>query len=492
MSQTKLNLAECFFQKADQQPDHPLILGQEAGDKTSYAEFRANIQVLAQQLKDAGIKRGDNIGIHYPSGGYYIALVYAVWSCGACITPLPMELTPTEKQQIFEYVHMNAVISHARLMTQIAANTHGESLPLMQQAVFTKVRSSFSPPAELAKVNPAFIRFTSGTTGNSKGVVLSHEAIYERIYAANKVLNIIEQDRILWLLSMDYHFAVSIVAYLSFGASIILPKNSFGITLLNAANNHKATFIYGSPTHYMLMVQDDSGAELPNTLRVAIVTTTALSADAANAFYKRFKRVLNETYGIIELGLPAINVSQLRDKQGSVGKMTPDYELRLEIIDGHEYGEITVRSKGMLDAYYSPWCARETILAEQGGWFHTGDLGRLDAEGFLHIVGRSKEMISVGGMKFFPEEVESVLEKHPAIAEAAVFGIKDRQWGESAQSHLILVEGVLPPSDNELRSYCKQYLATHKVPSRFIWVDHLAYTASGKKIRDPDKLNYIN
>jgi len=203
---------------------------------------------------------------------------------------------------------------------------------------------------------------------------------------------------------------------MTFGASIILPKNSFGITLLTAGATHNATFIYGSPTHYMLMVQDDSGAVLPKSLRLAIVTTTALRAAAADAFYERFGRVLNETYGIIELGLPAINTSQSRDKQGSVGRITPDYELHLDYQSGQEHGEITVKSKGMLDAYYAPWRTREAILAEQGGWFHTGDLGRLDEDGFLYIVGRSKEMISIGGMKFFPEEVEAVIETHPAVA----------------------------------------------------------------------------
>lgn len=484
-----LNLAEHFFHKAETQPDHPLILGQETGDITSYAGFRAGIQALAEQLRSAGIRRGDNIGLQYPSGGHYIAFVYAVWTCGACVTPLPLELTAAEKQQVFEHVHMDAVISHSRLLAQVKASTQGEATPLMHQAVFVQAQSNCVAPPELVGVNAAFIRFTSGTTGNAKGVVLSHEAIYERIHAANKVLKINEQDRILWLLSMDYHFAVSIVAYLSFGASIILPKNSFGITLLNAASNHNATFIYGSPTHYMLMVQDDSGAVLPSALRLAIVTTTALRAEAADAFYGRFGRVLNETYGIIELGLPAINTSQSRDKQGSVGQITPDYELRLECQDGQEHGEITVRSKGMLDAYYSPWRPRAEILAEQGGWFHTGDLGKLDEDGFLYIVGRSKEMISVGGMKFFPEEVEAVLEKHPAIQAACVFGVKNHQWGEPAWAHLVLTEGETAPDNDALRAYCRQFLTSHKIPGRFQWVTQLAYTASGKKIRNPDKLN---
>ena len=146
----------------------------------------------------------------------------------------------------------------------------------------------------------------------------------------------------------------------------------------------------------------------------------------------------------------------------------------------------------MLDAYYSPWRSRETLLQQNDGWFRTGDLGRLDADGFLYIVGRSKEMISVGGMKFFPEEVESVLEKHPAIQSATVFGVKEKtSWGEPAWSHLVLKENEDQPSEDELRTYCKHYLASHKIPARFLWVGQLSYTASGKKIRNPDKLRQI-
>ncbi|MEK8021084.1 MAG: class I adenylate-forming enzyme family protein [Candidatus Parabeggiatoa sp.] len=486
----KLNLAECFFQKAEQQPDHPLMLGQEVEDKTSYVEFREEIQLLAKQLKEAGVNSGSNIGLHYQSGRDYIAFVYAIWDCGACVTPLPFELTAPEKQQIFQHIHMDAVISSANFLDQISAFTQATALTITHKAVFAKVDAGYEAPPQLAEINAAFIRFTSGTTGDAKGVVLSHESIYERIHAANQTLKINENDRILWMLSMDYHFAVSIVAYLSFGASIILPRNSFGVTLLTAATRHKATLMYGSPIHYNLMIQDDTGAVLPSELRFAIVTTTALSSEVADTFYQRFGRVLNETYGIIELGLPAINVSHARDKQGSVGRMLPDYELRLDCPQGQQQGEITIKGKGMLDAYYSPWKSREAILQQNNGWFRTGDLGKLDEDGFLYIVGRSKEMISVGGMKFFPEEVESVLEKHPAIHAACVFGVQEKQWGEPARAHLVLEEGQKAPDENALRAYCRQYLASHKIPSRFQWVEQLAYTASGKKIRNPEKLRH--
>ncbi len=484
----KLNLAECFFQKAEQQPHHPLILGPGAEDKISYAEFRAEVQALAKHLKDAGVNSSSNIGLHYPSGRDYVAFVYAIWACGGCVTPLPRELTAPEKQQIFQFIQMDGVLSSVDLLDQIRASIQPDALCITPRAVFARVEAICEAPPQLAEVNAAFIRFTSGTTGDAKGVVLSHESIYARIQAANQTLQIDATDRILWLLSMDYHFAVSIVAYLTFGASIILPRNSFGVTLLTAAARHQATLIYGSPTHYNMMIQDDTGACLPAELRLAIVTTTALRAEIADAFYARFGRTLNETYGIIELGLPAINVSQAKEKQGSVGQVLPAYELRLDCLPGEQRGEITVRGKGMLDAYYSPWKSREAILQQNDGWFRTGDLGQLDRDGFLYIVGRIKEMISVGGMKFFPDEVESVLENHCAIHAACVFGVQERQWGEAAVAHLVMEAGKAAPDENELRAYCKQYLASHKIPSRFQWVEQLTYTASGKRIRNAEKL----
>ncbi|MBL8481075.1 MAG: acyl--CoA ligase [Rhodocyclaceae bacterium] len=481
------NCARIFFDTAERQADHPLILGPDAGDCVSYAQFRDEVLALAGALRAAGLRAGQNVGLLFPSGRQYIALVYALWACDACVTPLPVELTPAEKLQIFDHVHLDAVIAERRLIGQVAARLDSASTPLAAQALYAGVTHSCSAPPQLAAVNAAFIRFTSGTTGSAKGVVLSHESIHERICAANAALQLGGADRVLWLLSMDYHFAVSIVAYLSFGAAIILPKNSFGISTLTAARQHRATLMYASPTHYNLMVQDDSGMGLPDCLRFAIVTTTALPVQIGEAFYARFGQVLNETYGIIELGLPAINVSNRRDRQGSVGRLLPAYELRIECTPGDTQGEILLRSPGMLDAYYSPWQSREQILARDGGWLRTGDLGRLSEDGYLYIVGRSKDMISVGGLKFFPDEVETVLAQHPAIQAATVYGRHDGRWGQSVVAQLVLRPACAAPGNDELAAYCRQYLAPYKIPSQFQWVDKLSYTASGKVIRNPER-----
>ena len=208
----KLNLAECFFDKAEQQPERPLIMGPGEEDEISYGELSQEVRSLASRLQDAGVERGDNIGLHYRSGREYIVFVYALWACGACVTPLPLELTAPETRQIFQHIAMDGVIAGAKFLAQIGAPIQPASSALARQAAFAKVDAPIAAPPELAAVNAAFIRFTSGTTGDAKGVVLSHESILERIQAANRVLEIGKHDRILWLLSMDYHFAVSIVA----------------------------------------------------------------------------------------------------------------------------------------------------------------------------------------------------------------------------------------------------------------------------------------
>ena len=319
-------------------------------------------------------------------------------------------------------------------------------------------------------------------------MTLSHESIFERIQAANQGLRIGPGDRVVWLLSMAYHFAVSIVAYLAFGATIVLCKNSFGSTILQESNRHRATLVYAAPAHYELMTHDQSGQALPPSLRLAIVTTAYLRPEIAKAFHQRFGLALNETYGIIEVGLPAVNFDQPKERQGSVGKVLPAYGIQLAGQDENGIGEILLRGPGLLDAYYQPWQSREEILQAHGGWLATGDLGRTDADGYLFIVGRSKEMISVGGMKFFPQEVERVLERHPAIRSACVFAVKTRRLGETPIAQLVLADGNDPPGEAELTHYCSQHLAGYKIPGQFQWVDRLARTASGKLIRNAGKL----
>ena len=480
-----MNLAELFVLKAAAQPNHLAIVGEGKGMTVTYGELQSDLQILASQLRAMGIQPGMNVGLHYPGGKAYILFTYAIWLCGACVTPLPMELTDEEKRQIFTCIVIDWVIVDRE--REVFATLNANFLPLDTNGFLVRINQDRLAPSHLSRLNPAFIRFTSGTTGNAKGVILSHQSIFERIQVANSCLNISPTDRIVWLLSMAYHFAVSIVAYLTFGATIILCKNSFGSSILEAANLFEATLIYAAPTHYELM-SHDSEMQLPSSLRLAIVTTASLSPVIASSFWNRFGVALNETYGIIEIGLPAINIDQPRNKQGSVGRVISSYDLKLEQQDENGIGEILLRGPGMLDAYYQPWLPREQILQQREGWLATGDLGRIDDDGFLYIEGRSKELISVAGMKFFPQDVENVLQQHPAVAEACVFALKSARLGEEPISHLVLADGHETPTDEQLRAHCSKTLASFKIPSQFHWVPQLTRTASGKLIRNAARL----
>lgn len=482
-----MNLFDVFVERAEKQPEHPLIIT--AWEEITYRDFQHRIEGVVTKLKAHGIEAGHCIGLHYPNSPEYIGLTYAIWGCGASVVPIPVELSTPEKEQIFHNICIDAVISKSDILQDIEGTWDGTTLPIAQESVLISARRFREPPAGLANVNPAFVRFSSGTTGAAKGVVLSHETIYERIQAANEGLHLGPDDRIVWLLSMAYHFAVSIVSYLSFGATILLCPNTFGSTIVRLAAKQKATVIYAAPIHYALMTHDRSKRLLPN-LRLAIVTTTALSPDVATAFYKRFQMALNETYGIIEVGLPAINLERPREKQGSVGRVLPAYDLRLEAMnEAQGLGAIQLRGRGLVDAYYEPWQMRDQILAKNGGWFATGDLGELDEDGYLFIRGRSKEVISVGGMKFFPQEVEAVLETHPAIEEACVFRYPDKRLGDVPHALMVKAAGITQlPTEDELKAFCTEQVALHKVPAQFSFVPALLRTASGKVVRNAAKI----
>lgn len=482
-----MNLVDVFLRMAATQPSHPAILGPGTDDRWSYQELAGHIEKTAARLRAADIAPGDTVGLHYPSSREYIVYTYALWRCGASVAPIAVELVPEEKEAVCRGIHLTAVISRTNAAQVFITFRADASVPIDEEVVLIPFRPGRQHPDGFAAVNPAFLRFSSGTTGTSKGVILSHETIHDRIQAANVALQLGPDDRVVWLLSMSYHFAVSIVAYLSFGSTILLCKNHFGSTIVQTTARHRGTFIYGSPVHYDLMAHDRSGTQLPE-VRLAISTAMYLRDEIAESFYRRFNLPLSEAYGIIEVGLPCINHDRPLEKRGSVGRVLPDYDIRIEDVGlGSELGAIKLQGKGFLDAYYSPWQPREELMAD--GWFATGDLGYLDADGYLFIQGRSKEIINIGGMKFFPQEVETVLESHPAIREACVFPHRDSRMGEVPFAQVVLeASNKEPPGADDLKAYCARLLAPFKIPESIEFVETLARTASGKLIRQELKI----
>jgi long-chain acyl-CoA synthetase len=474
-----MNLANILHETVRRQPKHLAVVGPREADSLTYAQLWEEIETLTVRLIAFGIGPKDTVALHYPSGRDYILLTYAIWRCGACVVPIAVELAPQEKRDLYREIGASFVISRIKDSTFLENTKATLSKVLAHNTVVCSVPRLREHPQGFLDLNPAFLRFSSGTTGASKGVVLSHETVYDRIYVANKALKLGPEDRVMWLLSMSYHFTVSIVSYLTFGATIVLCRDHFARTIIDTVNRHGCTFMYGSPVHYDLMANDVGNDGMP-TLRRAISTASYLRSDVAQDFGERFGIPVSEAYGIIEVGLPCINVNQPEEKRGSVGRILDYFEVRLQKTTlGSQYRSIGVRGPGMLDAYYSPWRTRDQICSD--GWFSTGDLGYVDSDGYLFITGRSKEVIITGGMKFFPLEIESILESHPEVQEAWVYAVPDDRMGELPNCQVVLKHENVSGAD--LRKFCWGKVAAFKIPREFRFVDELQRTASGKLVR---------
>ncbi len=476
-----MNIFELIKQETLNHRDKTAIID---GDcKLSYAELISFAEKIAGTLKSKGVEPFQRIGVLCDNSRDYVSLCLAILSLSAVAVPISPDYTKTEIDSILDDISVDYLFFKKGLFEHSQAWELHSAGFCKNEFFILKRQVRETPHAEYYKINPAFIRFSSGTTGSSKGVVLSHEAIAERTDAADKGLHITSEDTVLWVLSMSFHFVVSILLYLRRAATIVLCHDSFLESLALEVTKHSSIVIYASPLHYNLLANSELlQPESLSRVRLAVSTTAKLPDGIAHEFAERFGFALTEAYGIIEVGLPFINLSSVVARfigQDTVGHALPDYEVKIANQDAEGAGEICLRGKGMLDAYFSPWQNRLDILRD--GWFHTGDLGRLDEAGFLTIVGRKKNVINFTGMKVFPQEVEMVINQHPLVKESLVYGEDHPRYGQLPMAKIVLRKEADPDTAlGSLRQFCYQRLAPYKVPKGFEPADQIPKTASGK------------
>lgn len=448
--------------------------------RIGFAELFEATERVAETMRLKGVARLQRVGLLCDDSIEYVIVSLAILSLSAVVVPVSPEQTTEEADAVIDRIDVDFIIVEARLCREAGGEPLGGDRFLGRELLLVRRDAREQPPAAFFSANPAFIRFSSGTTGVSKGILLSHQTIVERTDAADRGLKITPRDTVLWVLSMSHHFVVSILLFLRRGATTVLCGRPFPHALIQGLTLHRGTFIYASPFHYSLLSHSE---QLPcnalDRVRLAISTSMMLPDQIGEDFLNRFGFELSEAYGIIEVGLPFVRLSGGAYTRGSVGRALPDFEMRLDNRDADGIGEISVRGKGMLDAYYSPWQGRDQILED--GWFRTGDLGRVDGDGFLFIVGRQKDVINFVGMKIFAQEVEGVINRHPAVRESLVYGVPHGSYGELPAAKVVLQgEGRGDETLDDLRRFCYQLLTTYKVPKQFVAVDSLSKTTSGK------------
>lgn len=462
-------------------PDHPALVVDRAAEGSraiGYGELLSRADLQARLYADQGLRSGDRCGLLAPQGAGFVERALGILAAGGCLVPIPDDHRGSV---------LDAFLAQARLHHLVALEAAGEVFRRLPEPAAVDGAGD----ADFRALAPAYLRFTSGTTSQRKGVILGHATILARLAAANRALAIGPDDRVMWLLPMAHHFVVSILLYLSEGATILLPSGSLARTVLEFAARERPSVFYASPYHYRLLGKDDSELGL-ESVRLAISTAEGLHREVAESFSGRFGRPLVQALGIIEVGLPVVNLASAAAKPGALGRPLPDFDVWLRGEDGRPLdgptsptrtGEICIRGPGLLDAYLDPWLPAARILEPDG--FRTGDQGWFDAEGDLHLAGRRVNRISMAGMKFFGEEVEAVLGSHAGVRECRVFAREHPHLGEIPVAEIVPEDAADPPSRGDLTAHCRAVLPGYKVPREFRVVEVLPRTATGKLSRAP-------
>ena len=492
-----MDVINILKQLAEEHGDRPaVIFGQE---QISFTELRDKVFSLAQGLLKLGVKRGDRVAIYLPNWPEYIYSYLAIWSIGVCCVPLDFMLTEDEiisclshsEAKILITKH-KANVSFLRLKTSLPLLRHIISCRLMKEEALSFEEllaedASQTLEIEIREKDYAIIFYTSGTTGKPKGVLINYLQLdappKSMAFFVNADLN--SKDVSLCALPFSHLGGlIYIQNTITFGLTLVLMERFIPLDFLRNVQNYKVNFFWIVPSMYYALLQLKEFETFDLSSLRWIVTFGASSSPDALRRFQQFcpKAHLLNGWGLTETNAPTVVLPMGSKNIESVGRPAPWIEVKVFDDNSQELkvnivGEVAVKSWVVTDGYLKDEeLNRQTI---RDGWFYTGDLGRFDEEGFLYIVGRKKEMIKVGGEIVFEPEVESVLLRHPDIAEAAVVGVADKLRGELPKAFLVVKEGK-NISEEDLRFFLRQHLAHFKIPHYFEFRAELPKNRTGK------------
>lgn len=470
---------EILSESARRWPERWAVTAQDG--RVSYVQLDAAANDICDALTAAGVAQGSIIGISLEHGRYFLATLFGILRAQCVAIPIAPNLSASERARLIVEAGVNAIVGEAHdsspsdLIVIDDPYQMGASLVLEICHPRTTHLALFR--------DAAIIRYTSGTTGLSKGVVLSNQAVIERARISQQLLGVQERDAIMAVLPLSYHFIASAVAFISAGANILDCASLSSAGMLELGATHNASILYASPAQYELLCRAQNAKALPN-LRRAISTSALISPGIAEAFKARFKRSVTRVYGIIEVGLPLWNEGEVAEPF-ALGICKAPYECMLvdesgESVDATEIGELAIRGPGLFSGYLVGDGAGDRRESNQ--WVYTGDLVSRDSSGVITYRGRKKSVINSGGSKIFPEEVEAVLLRAPEIQTVRVSSEPHDILGS-----VVIAEIVLAPQAEESieawSSLCRDELSEYKIPVEFRIVESLPSTGSGKVIR---------
>lgn len=466
--------------------------------RTSYERLNELAHRIANGLRALKVRKGDKVCLLLPNRLEFVYVFFGALKLGAVVVPTNTLLKAEELSYIVRNSDAGTVVTTAEFMDRINAIRDAGSqikhcVVIGEEGFPNTISFNRLLAASMDKLNTpgypeddAAIIYTSGTTGRPKGVVLTHRNYLSNARSGCEAMRMTEEDRPMCILPL-FHVngqVVTVLCPLYAGASMVLTEGFSPKTFFQDLTRYQATTFSGVPTIYSILLNlpDAEKYDLSSLTR-CLCGAAPMPVEVFTRFEEKFNTIIIEGYGLSEgTCVSTANPIDGTRKIGSIGIPVPSQEVKIvdendtELPVGH-VGEIVVRGDNVMKEYYrNPEATAETL---RNGWLHTGDLGYVDNDGYFYIVGRKKEMLIRGGENIYPKEIEEVLYKHPAIAEAAVVGFPDPIWGEDVAAFIVTKQGKQVSAEEVVR-YCKEHLADFKCPRKVLFVDSLPKTATGK------------
>jgi long-chain acyl-CoA synthetase len=491
------NIRELLEQRAQATPDKSFLFSEADGRSYTYKEFDAAVNRAARMLAALGIKKGDAVSLLMPNGVEYIIAYVACFKLGALACPVNSLLKPEEITYVIANSEARALLINSEFLSRVEA-IRNELPDLQHVLVFddeAQATAEFTegelPDTQIGKDDEAIIIYTSGTTGKPKGCLLTHGNIIANARQITRWLKFNERDCLLTVMPLFHMNAVSVTTMtpLYAGASTVISPRFSASRFWQIVSDYKVTS-FGSVATMLSMLLGTYPDGVPDgletgQLRFAMCGSAPVPAEILRKFEETFNCLVIEGYGLSESTCRStFNPPDERRRPGSCG-MAIGNEMKVfdeedrEVAEG-ELGEIVLRGENILKGYYKN--AEATARAFRHGWFHTGDIGYKDAEGFFYIVDRKSDMIIRGGENIYPREIDEVLYKHVAVAAAATIGVPDPLYGEEVAAFIVLKEGA-KASEEEIIAFCREYLADYKCPKSVRFVADIPKGPTGKLLK---------
>ena len=478
------------------------------GETVTWSQLRDRVAQLADALVRRGVGPGDRVAVLMTNRTEFLEVVLAASRVGAMAVPVNFRLTAPEVAYVLGDADPRVLVSEAALAQTAEAARQGLGAALVVvappgQALPAEAEryddlldeaGGAEPLRDVAEDSPALIMYTSGTTGRPKGAMLTHANLQGQALTVVRAFRMVDDAQVVLCASPLFHIAglgTFAPTVLVGGCTVVLPSGAFDPgQVLDALERHRVTTVFLVPSAWQAVCADPT---LPSRDLSSLRTTSWGAAPASTTLLRRMAEVFPGVDNVAVFGQtemsPVTCVLDGRDalrKIGSVGR--PISTLAVRVVDTQlqdvpqgEVGEIVYRGPTQMLGYWRNPTATEEAFA--GGWFHSGDLVRVDEEGFFYVVDRAKDMIISGGENVYCAEVEDALAAHPSIAEVAVIGRPHERWGETPVAVVAAAPDAAPPSAQELREWARGRLASYKVPTAVEVVDVLPRNASGKVVK---------